>query len=88
MNIYLVCNAGMSTSILMLIPKYTENSSGAAGLAIHSTMLAITIFLSVCIGSALYLLSNVLANDVFHKSELEYFITISSFTPDTYSRVI
>lgn len=75
----LLSNFGMSTSILRLIPEYTQNFSRSVALAIYLKTLILTGVISIITGYLLWFFSSEIADNVFHKPVLEYFFELSAF---------
>ena len=69
---------GMSTSLLKLIPEYKSKHSLNESIAIYKQTLYLVFLFSLIVGVVLYLLSDVLANHIFHNNELTYFISLAA----------
>lgn len=69
---------GTSTSILRLIPEHIANYSTASAFQVYRKTQYLVLALSVLVGCALYLLSGVIAEQVFSKPELAFFFALAA----------
>ncbi|WP_345972464.1 flippase [Sulfurimonas diazotrophicus] len=71
---------GHNTSILRLIPEYTEKHSETAAYIIYNKTRLIVFMISICAGIVLFISSSFIAEYIFHKDYLqEYFLIAAPF---------
>lgn len=76
----LFANFGMSMALLRLIPEYKVKFSEAVSFTLYTKILRLVIFVSLFVASIVYLLSGILANDIYSKPDLELFIALMAIT--------
>lgn len=69
---------GMSTSMLRLIPEYYEKYSIAASIALYKRILGLVLLVATIVAIIIFMLSGTIANSVFHKLELTWFISLAA----------
>ena len=74
----LISNAGMSVSILKLIPEYSGKFSEKSAFKIYYKMFVTTVAIAMVTGSILYVFSKEISNNIFQHKELEVFFMISA----------
>ncbi|MGZ5500172.1 MAG: oligosaccharide flippase family protein, partial [Nitrososphaeraceae archaeon] len=72
--------SGMGTSMLRYIPEYIGKYSINAGTALYKKFIFLTFVFTSIVAISLYYLSDIIANNIFHKSELSFFITLTAGT--------
>jgi O-antigen/teichoic acid export membrane protein len=69
---------GMGTSMLKYIPEYIGKYSINAGVALYKRFIFLTFIFSSLVGIALYFLSTIIADTIFHKPNLAFFISLAA----------
>ncbi len=69
---------GMSTSMLRLIPEYYQKYSIGASIALYKKFLGLVLVVSSIVAIIVFILSETIANTVFHKPELTWFISLAA----------
>ena len=69
---------GMNTAVLRLIPEYLQKYSVSSAYAVYQKSLSIVLGLSLLSAIVLYGISPLLAESVFHKAYLEFFLSLAA----------
>jgi len=71
----LFSSMGMTTSLLRLVPEYTEKYSKEIAILLYKKVLSIILISSISVAVVLYISSDIIANKIFHKPDLLLFIS-------------